>query len=118
MKRSKSESHWGSMGSRMADSKQSRAVPFKNERTYLTLLVSSSNRSLRSWKLSLHCRRKVQSLRESEPSKGSGSQSLGLELLFIFKTLPIASVNAVASACKLEAGVSSSIGSMCADPRC
>ena len=38
--------------------------------------------------------------------------------LFIFKTLPIASVNALASACKLEAGVSLSVGSMCADPRC
>src|SRR5882724_9254992 len=62
---------------------------------------------------------KVQSLQESEPSNGSGSWSLGLELLLVFKTLPIASANAVASAsCELEAGVSSSSGSMCADPRC
>src|SRR5882724_6464725 len=54
-----------------------------------------------------------------EPLNGSGSQSLGLELLFIFKTLLIASVNAVASAsCELEAGVSSFVVSMCADPRC
>ena len=50
-------------------------------------------------------------------SNGSGSQSLGLELLFGFKTLPIASVIAVASAsCELEPGVPSSVGSMCADP--
>ena len=50
---------------------------------------------------------------------GSGSQSLGLELLLFFKTLPIASANAFASAlCQLEAGVSSSSGSMCADPCC
>jgi len=42
-----------------------------------------------------------------------------LELLFIFKTLPIASVNAVASAlCELEAGMSSSAGLRHADPRC
>src|SRR5882724_202159 len=114
---SKCESHWGSMGSRTADSKQSRAVPCKNERTQLTFLVSSSNRSLWSQKLSLHCRMKVWSLQESEPLNGSGSWSLCLEL-FIFKTFPIASANVVASACKLEAGVSSSIGSMCADPRC
>ena len=45
--------------------------------------------------------------------------SLGLELLLVFKTLPIASANVVASAsCELEAGVSSSTGSMWADPRC
>src|SRR5882724_10101150 len=62
---------------------------------------------------------KVQSLRESEPSNGSGSWSLGLELLLVFKTLPIASVNVVALAsCELEAGVSLSTESMCADPRC
>src|SRR5882724_3141541 len=62
---------------------------------------------------------KMGSLRESEPSNGSGSWSLGLELLFIFKTLPIASVNVVALAsCELEAGVSSSTGSIYADPRC
>src|SRR5882724_10907080 len=36
---------------------------------------------------------KVQSLQELEPSNGSGSQSLGLELLLVFKTLLIASVN-------------------------
>ena len=61
----------------------------------------------------------MQSFWESEPLNGSGSQSLGLELLLVFKTLPIASVNEVASAsCELEAGVSSSAGSMCADPRC
>ena len=78
----------------------------------MTFLVSSSN-------ISLHCRMKVQSFQGLEPSNGSGSQSLGLELLFIFKTLPIASANSVASAsCKLEAGVSSATGSMCADPRC
>src|SRR5882724_7117117 len=61
---------------------------------------------------------KVQSLQES-PSNGSGSQSLGLELLFVLKTLPIASANAVASALwELETGVSSSAGLRCADPRC
>jgi len=60
----------------------------------------------------------VRSLRELEPSNGFGSRSLGLEL-FIFKTLLIASVNAVASAsCGLEVGVSSSTGSIYADPRC
>src|SRR5882724_11630634 len=119
MKRLKSESHGGSMGSRMADSKQSRAVPFKNERTKLTLSVSSSNRSLQSRKLSLHCRMKVRSFRELEPSNGSSSRSLGLELLFVLETFPIASVNTVPSAsCELETGVSSSVGSRCADPRC
>src|SRR5882724_2138420 len=88
-------------------------------RGQLTLSVSSSNRSLRSRKLSLHCRMKVQSFWELEPSNGSGSWSLGLELLFVFKTLPIASANAVALAsCELEAGVSLSAGSICADPRC
>src|SRR5882724_12750101 len=52
---------------------------------------------------------KVQSLRESEPSNGSGSQSLGLELLLLFKTLLIASANTVASASlELEAGIPSS----------
>src|SRR5882724_1946226 len=62
---------------------------------------------------------KVQSLWELEPSNGSGSQSLGLELLLVFKTLPIASANVVASAsCEVEAGVSLSTGSMCADPCC
>src|SRR5882724_7397239 len=62
---------------------------------------------------------KVQSLWESEPSNGSGSWSLGLELLLVFKTLLIASMNAVALAsCELEAGVSSSTGSMCAGSRC
>src|SRR5882724_8629734 len=62
---------------------------------------------------------KVQSLWELEPSNGSGSRSLGLELLFVFKTLPIASANVVASAsCELEAGVSPSAGLRCADPRC
>src|SRR5882724_6899585 len=62
---------------------------------------------------------KVQSFWELEPSNGSGSQSLGLELLFVLKTFPIASANTVASAsCKLETGVSSSVGSRCADPRC
>src|SRR5882724_13336533 len=62
---------------------------------------------------------KVQSLQESEPLNGSGSRSLGLELLFVLKTLPIASANAVASAsCELETGVSSSAGLRCADPRC
>src|SRR5882724_13087733 len=62
---------------------------------------------------------KVRSFWESEPSNGSGSQSLGLELLFILKTLPIASVNTVALAsCELETGVLSSVGSRCADPRC
>ena len=61
----------------------------------------------------------MQSLQESEPSNGSGSRSLALELLLLFRTLPIASANVVASAsCKLEAGVSSLVGSMCADPRC
>jgi len=61
----------------------------------------------------------VRSFQESEPSNGSGSRSLGLELLFVLKTLPIASVNAVASAsCELETGVSSSAGLRCADPRC
>ena len=49
---------------------------------------------------------------------GSCSCSLHLELLLLFKTLLIASVNAVASSCKLEAGVSSLVGLMCADPRC
>jgi len=107
------------MGSRMADSKQSRAVPFKNERTKLTLSVSSSKRSLQSQKLSLHCRMKVRRLQESEQLNRSGSRSLGLELLFVFMTLPIASMNVVASAsCELEAGVSSSAGSRYADPRC
>ena len=44
---------------------------------------------------------------------------LGLELLLFFKTLPIASVNAVALVSyELEAGVSLSTGSICADPRC
>src|SRR5882724_2686798 len=62
---------------------------------------------------------KVQSLQELEPSNGSGSQSLGLELLLDFKTLPIASVNVVASAsCKLEAGVSLSARLWCVYPRC
>src|SRR5882724_1091314 len=62
---------------------------------------------------------KVRSFQESEPSNGSGSQSLGLEPLFILKTFPIASANTIASAsCKLETGVSSSVGSRCADPRC
>jgi len=62
---------------------------------------------------------KVQSLQESEPSNVSGSQSLGLELLLVFKTLPIDSANVVASAlCELEAGVSLSTGSLCADPCC
>src|SRR5882724_12842313 len=61
---------------------------------------------------------KVQSLQES-PSNGSGSWSLGLELLFVLKTLPIASANAVASASwELDTGVSSSAGLRCADPRC
>ena len=61
----------------------------------------------------------MQSLRESEPSNGSGSWSLGLELLLFFKTLPIASVNVVASAsCELEARVSSSARLWCVDPRC
>ena len=61
----------------------------------------------------------MQSLRELEPLNGSGSQSFGLEVLLGFMTLLIASANAVASAsCELEAGVSLSIGSMCADPRC
>src|SRR5882724_10686716 len=88
-------------------------------RGQLTLSVSSSNRSLQSQKLSLHCRIKVRSLWESEPSNRSGSHSLALELLLLFRTLPIASVNAVALAsCELEAGVSSSVGSMCADPKC
>ena len=42
-----------------------------------------------------------------------------MELLFVFKTLPIASVNVVALALwELETGVSSSAGSRCADPRC
>src|SRR5882724_2231006 len=107
------------MGSRMADSKQSRAVPFKNDKTYLTLSVLSLNRSLRSRKLSLHCRIKVRSLWESEPSNRSGSRSLALELLLLFRTLPIASANVVALAsCELEVGVSSSVRSMCADPKC
>jgi len=45
-------------------------------------------------------------------------QSLGLELLLVFKTLPIASANAVASgSCELEAGVSSSVRLWCVDPR-
>src|SRR5882724_3153166 len=62
---------------------------------------------------------KVQSFQESEPSNGSGSQSLGLELLLVFKTLLIASANMVALAlCKLEAGVSSSARLWCVDPRC
>ena len=62
---------------------------------------------------------KVRSLQESEPSKGSGSRNLALELLLLFRTLPIASANAVALAsCKLEAGVSSSVGSRFADPKC
>src|SRR5882724_7337835 len=62
---------------------------------------------------------KVRSFRELEPSNGSGSRSLGLELLFILKTFPIASANTIASAsCKLETGVSSSVGVRCADPRC
>jgi len=62
---------------------------------------------------------KVQSLWESEPLNGSGSHSLTLELLLLFRTLPIASANAVASAsCELEAGVSSSVGSRCADTKC
>jgi len=86
---------------------------------YIPISVSSSNRSLRAWKLSLHCRMKVQSFRELEPSNGSGSWSLALELLLLFRTLPIASVNAVASASwELEAGVSSLVGLRCADPRC
>src|SRR5882724_4681362 len=62
---------------------------------------------------------KVQSLWESELSNRSGSQSLGLELLFVLKTLLIALANAVASAsCELETGVSSSAGLRCADTRC
>ena len=85
----------------------------------MTLSVSSSNISLWSQKVSLHCKIKVQNLRESEPLNGSGSQSLGLELLLAFKTLPIASANAVSSAsCKLEVGVSSSARLWCVDPRC
>src|SRR5882724_2818861 len=52
---------------------------------------------------------KVRSLQELEPSNRSGSGSLGLELLFIFKTLLIASANAVALAShELENVVSSS----------
>src|SRR5882724_742211 len=62
---------------------------------------------------------KVRSLWELEPLNGSGSRSLGLELLFVLKTLPIALVNAVASALwELKTGVSSSAGSRCADPKC
>src|SRR5882724_12003424 len=58
---------------------------------------------------------KVRSFQELEPLNGSGSPSLGLELLFILKTLPIASANVVALAsCELETGVSSSAGSRCA----
>src|SRR5882724_3319212 len=52
---------------------------------------------------------KVRSLRGSEPSNGSGSRSLGLDLLLLFKTFLMASVNTVASASReLEAGVPSS----------
>src|SRR5882724_3384300 len=62
---------------------------------------------------------KVRSFQESEPSNGSGSRSLGLELLFVLKTFPIASANTIASAsCELETGMSSSVGLRCADPRC
>src|SRR5882724_10319191 len=62
---------------------------------------------------------KVRNLQESEPSNGSGSQSLGLELLLVFKTLPIASANAVALAsCDLEPGVPLSVGLMCTDLCC
>ena len=51
----------------------------------------------------------MRSFRELDPLNGSGSRSLGLELLFIFKTLLIASANTVASAShELEAGVPSS----------
>ena len=58
----------------------------------------------------------MRSLQELEPSNGSGSWSLGLEPLFVFKTLPIASANAVALAsCELEAGVSLSVRWWCVD---
>ena len=61
----------------------------------------------------------MRSLWELELSNGSGSQSLGLELLLFFKTLLIASVNMVALACcELESGVSLSVRLWCVDPRC
>ena len=51
----------------------------------------------------------MRSLRELELSNGSGSRSLGLELLLVFKTLLIASANTVDLASReLEAGVPSS----------
>ena len=60
----------------------------------------------------------MRSLWELELLNGSDSCSLALELLLLFRTLLIASANADASAsCELEAGVSSSVGSMCADPK-
>ena len=58
----------------------------------------------------------MQSLWESELLNGSGSWSLGLELLFVFKTFPIASANVVALAShEMEAGVSLSVRWWCVD---
>src|SRR5882724_1803115 len=52
---------------------------------------------------------KVWSFQGLEPLNGSGSRSLGLELLLLFKTLLIASANTVDLASReLEAGVPSS----------
>jgi len=118
MNRSKTECHWvsGDPGWQIRNNLEQ---CLSDKRGIIDLIGIILKHIFVISKLGFHCRMKVRSLRELEPSNGGfGSRSLGLEL-FIFKTLLIASVNAVASgSCGLEVGVSSSAGSMCADPMC
>jgi len=108
-----------SMGSRMADSKQSRAAPLKNERNIIDLIsicpqVDLCN--LGSWVCTVGL--KLWACKGQNHRMDLVPVVWVWSCLLLFKTLLIASANVVASAWELVTGVSLSVGLIYADPRC